>query len=128
MAQIKICSFNCNGFSGSQMEILNLCASHHIICLQEIWLDKTELQQLNTFHPKFSGFGVTPVDPAAGITRGRKFGGVAFLWDKTLEENVEPINFGYNWLAGIKVKSDNTDIVIIGIYMPYDSRQNNDSF
>ena len=128
MDKIKVCSFNCKGFYSSQLELLELCKCHNIICLQEIWLDKVELQNLNTFHPSFCGFGVSPVDPSAGLIRGRKYGGVAFLWDKVREENVYPIDFGYDWIAGIRLMRGKTVINLIGVYMPCDSKHNIDSF
>ena len=68
------------------------------------------------------------MDPSAGIILGRKFGGVAFLWDKTCEKFVNPIDFGYDWKAGIGVNSAHVDLYIIGVYMPYDSKQNTDNF
>ena len=44
---------------------------------------------LNSCHPYYYGYGVSPVDsPTLGIVSGRPYGGVGFLWKKGLDANV----------------------------------------
>ena len=49
MDNFKLSSYNCKGFNISSKEILELCSTSDILCLQEIWLDKSELSVLNLF-------------------------------------------------------------------------------
>ena len=44
---IDIITFNCNGFKSSLLEIKELALSNDIICLQETWLDQSEINILN---------------------------------------------------------------------------------
>ena len=128
MNHVSIASFNCKGMRSSEYEIKELCSTKDIICLQEIWLDKSELSLFNTFDPSFSGTGVSPVDPTDGLLVGRKYGGVGFLWNKRLQHCIKPLKFPHNWLTGINVSLENSSLTILGVYLPYNSLDNVDSF
>ena len=39
-----------------------------------------------------------------GVTSGRPYGGVGFLWKKCLDASVSVIEFVFDWLCGIKAK------------------------
>ena len=104
--------------------------SHHydIICLQELWLDKSELDYLNTFNSQFGGYGVSPVDPCNNIIRGRKFGGAGFLWSKQLEKHIKPVKFDYDWLSCLEINMDNHKCYLINVYLPYESSLKEDEY
>ena len=71
---------------------------------------------------------MSPVDPAKGIIRGRKHGGVALLWHRSLENWVKPIQFQYDWLSGITLNINNVKFHFIGVYFPCDSVLNEEKF
>ena len=75
-----IVSFNCRGIDSSRNEVKELCKSHKIVCLQEHWLPKQELSDLNNICNDFSSFGSSPMDLTNGIMLGRPYGGVGVLW------------------------------------------------
>ena len=128
MNTISIASFNCKGIHSAEHEIYELCSGHDIVCLQETWLDKSELSIFNNFHPEFNWIGVSPVDPSEGLIRGRKYGGVGFLWKKKYQASVNPLKLEHNWLTGISVTLNNCTMYILGVYLPYDSFDNIDPF
>ena len=45
-----IVCFNCRGIDSSRNEVKELCKSHKIVCLQEHWLPKQELSDLNNIY------------------------------------------------------------------------------
>ena len=92
-----------------------------IICLQETWLSKQELNCLNTLHTDFHGSGVAIVDYRDGLRRGHNPGGVAIMWRKRFDSCVEVLNFDTDWLTGIKLSQNNKSYVILCVYMPYES-------
>ena len=99
-----------------------------IICLQETWLSKQELNCLNTLHTDFHGSGVATVDYRDGLRRGHNPGGVAIMWRKRFDSCVEVLNFDTDWLTGIKLSQNNKTYVILCVYMPYESVDNEDAF
>ena len=99
-----------------------------IICLQETWLSKQELNCLNTLHTDFHGSGVAIVDYRDGLRRGHNPGGVAIMWRKRFDSCVEVLNFDTDWLTGIKLSQNNKSYVILCVYMPYESADNEDAF
>lgn len=52
-----------------------------ILCLQETWLAKQDLDKLNTVHLNFHGAGESTTDLSTKLVRGRIAGGVAILWN-----------------------------------------------
>lgn len=52
-----------------------------ILCLQETWLPKQDLERLNTLHANFHGVGESTTDLCDKIAHGRIPGGVAILWN-----------------------------------------------
>ena len=61
-----------------------------IIAIQEHWLTPDKLYLLNEIHPYFCAFGVsaTPKKLSSCIYRGRPYGGVAFMWHKSISKLV----------------------------------------
>ena len=128
MDTISVISFNCKGFSISAHDLNDLCSKYEVLLLQEKWLEKNELSYLSLFHPHFLGHGVSPVDPSAGIVKGRKFGGVGVLWRKSLSQYIQNVKTNHTWFTGISIKTTNMTIYILCVYTPCDSMQNEDKF
>jgi len=78
-----------NGLSG----LLELCNDPTIciIGVQEHWLHGDNVNLLNNVHPEFVGFGLSSMNSrlSSEIYRGRPFGGVGFLWRKSISNNVQ---------------------------------------
>ena len=127
---LRISSFNCRGLKGSVTDLTLLSQSFDIICLQETWLMPNELCCLNNLIPNMSGFGVSAVDLSAGLLYGRPYGGVAFLWNKSLSYDVQHISSGYDWLVAISLADShgNSFFTVINVYFPCDSYTNVDKY
>ena len=133
---MKIVSYNCRGLPSSAQKL------HHrpsvanilnnpdvdIVCLQETWLSKQDLNCLNTLHVDFHGVGAATVDYRDGLRRGHNPGGVAIMWRKCLDASVEVLTYEVDWLTGIQISHDNKNYVILCVYMPYESIHNEDAF
>ena len=134
---IRIVSYNCRGLPSSTQKlhhmpyVVNIMNEEDvdIICLQETWLSKQELNCLNTFHTDFHGSGVATLDYRVGLRRGHFTGGVAIMWRKCFDSYVAVLNFDTDWLTGIQLSQNNKSYVILcRVYMPYESVDNEDAF
>ena len=50
------------------------------------------------------------------------------MWRKRFDSCVEVLNFDTDWLTGIKLSQNNKTYVILCVYMPYESVDNEDAF
>ena len=127
MYDINVVTFNCNGFKSSIPEVTELTKKYDIIGLQEIWLCQSELHILSSTFHKVIGSGSSPNNPNLGLTVGRKYGGVAFLYNEDLK-NVRCINYNEDWILGLEITNNEKTILILNIYLPYECNDNNDAF
>jgi len=65
-------------------DVVRLCKSHDIVCLQEHWLLPGDLSLLCNIHNDFYGFGYSAVDVSSDMLIGRPYGGTAILYRKNL--------------------------------------------
>ena len=99
-----------------------------ILCFQETWYSKQDLAVLNNLHPEFHGIGQSTVDNTTGLVHGHAPGGVAIMWRSSLDKYVTPLDFNINWLTGIRIQQGNRICVILCVYMPYECRDNEESY
>ena len=60
-------------------------------------------------------FAVTP----SIATLGRPKGGLAILWNKKLDAIIEPCLYS-DFLMGLKIKNNNSNVILLNVYMPCD--------
>lgn len=102
---ISVLSYNCRGLHLGQSAvdkarriIVDQLLEHcDILCLQETFLAKQDLEGLNSISASFLGAGESTTDLSLGIKRGRISGGVAILWNKKLDSAINVIRFGVDW-------------------------------
>ena len=82
MTNLQIASYNCNGINKSMHDVISLCNSQDIICLQETWLLPPDLPFLNSILKDFNAIGYSAVDISNNIIVGRNIGGTAVLFKK----------------------------------------------
>ena len=99
-----------------------------ILCLQETWLPKQDLDRLNVLHKDFHGAGESTTDLSTRIMRGRIPGGVAILWNKKYDPIVSVTRLNVDWAIGLDINIDNKRMLIINVYMPCESTQAEDEF
>uniref|UniRef100_A0A8C6PWR0 Reverse transcriptase domain-containing protein n=1 Tax=Nothobranchius furzeri TaxID=105023 RepID=A0A8C6PWR0_NOTFU len=99
-----------------------------ILCLQETMLPKQNLDRLNSFHCNFFGAGESTTDLSSGIIQGRIPGGVAILWHKDYDPFISVVRLNVDWCIAVKIVMDEKVFMILNIYMPYESHQNEDEY
>ena len=72
--------------------IQDLCTSHNIVALQEHWLAPVGMNKLHIelINDRFLVYGISGMSEALerGILHGRPFGVVAFMWHKSLSNQI----------------------------------------
>ena len=105
-------------------DIVALLEKGDIVCMQDTWYSKQDLDILNNLHPNFSGTGVSTTYYQDGLVRGHPPGGVAILWRKNLDLVIKPIDLKYNWCTAIEINTGSNTVVVISVYLPYQSPNN----
>ena len=108
--------------------LFNLVSECDILCLQELMLTKQECHILNNCHDYYVGYGVSLVDSSDGIISGRPYGGVDFLWKRSLDQYITILDDCYDWLCGIRKCSGNKEYYLLNVYLPYESEEKRDRF
>ena len=68
------------------------------------------------------------MDNTTGLCHGHAPGGVAIMWRSCLDKYVTPFDFNINWLTGIRIQQGTHIFVILCVYMPYECRDNEESY
>ncbi len=72
----------------------NLLDNFDILCLQETFLVKRDMEKVNCFNINYHGTGESTADLSNGLVRGRIPGGVASLCRKSLNSVVNVMQSG----------------------------------
>ena len=89
---IKLCSYNCKGFSISKIKhIEELLSKSDILFLQETWLLKSQIGTINQYFSEFNTCGISGMNENV-LIQGRRYGGCSFLYKKSLSANVTCID------------------------------------
>ena len=118
---MRILSYNCRGVNTTIRPCLASLLSDSetdILCLQETWLTKQDLNALNALHSDFLGTGTSTVDTRSGPIFGHPPGGVAILWRSSLTMNIEVLDLQVDWVCGIKISHDSKSMIILCVYLP----------
>lgn len=83
-----------------------------------------DLTSLGNIDVNFDYTGTSAVDTAVGMLRGRPYGGVALLWNKSVFRDVTVINCGNPRICAIKVSIDQRSFLVCCVYMPTDKPDN----
>src|SRR5438132_11607503 len=88
---LNIETFNMVGFSNGASMLQDLCLNHQIIALQESWLSNEDSFKLTLICKDFNHRSVSPMTNRLeeGLLRGRPFGGIALMWNKSLDPFVQ---------------------------------------
>lgn len=95
-----------------------------IVCIQETFLSKQDLDKLNSVNDDFYGVGESTTDLSLGIVCGRIPGGVAILWHKKYDSLISVFRLEVDWCIAIKVEHNKNVFVIFNVYTPYEFCQN----
>lgn len=105
--------------------LLNEC---DILCLQETWLAKQDLDKLDTIHKNFHGAREYTSDLSTKLINGRIAGGVAILWNRKYDPMVKVIRLECDRATGINIHFYGKKISFLSVYTPYESYEYEDEF
>ena len=122
--ELKITSFNCNGYKGKNhkyvSEVFKAC---DILFLQETWLYSFEHKKYTQNIPSCQYHAVSAMDDSDVGRVGRPYGGCAILWHHDLAVAFSPINTSSQRICAIMAKAKEVNIVLINVYMPNDDNK-----
>ena len=133
---MRVVSYNARGLRLGQtaadkarrLVVDKLLEETDILCIQETFISKQDLDKLNSVNSKFHGAGESTTDLSLGLVQGRIPGGVAILWHKKYDPLISVIRLGVDWCIAIKVACNNKVFIIINVYTPYESHNNEDLY
>ena len=88
-----------------------------VLCLQETWLAKQDLDKLNNLHPDFHGAGESTTDLSSRIVHGRIAGGVAILWNMKYDSMVKVVRLNVDWAIGLEFNCEGKNFIVLNIYI-----------
>ena len=121
---LNIMTYNCRGFnkykSGYIAKLLSAC---DILFLQEHWLSEDQMCTLANVCSGHNAIGVSGFDKTV-VLRGRPYGGCAIFYRRSANCIVKIINTESNRVCAIQVRCDDYDLLLVSVYMPYESDDN----
>ena len=110
--QLNISSFNCTGVKSSIEYVAgSICPKYNIIALQELWIMPHELDVINDVHGEFK----SSVDVECGVLRGRPYGGLGFMWHRSLDAHVTPVPLEDDRLMAHRIYNSTHFILLINV-------------
>ena len=109
MDNIKLCSYNCKGFSISKIKhIEELLSKSDILFLQETWLLKSQIGTINQYFSEFNTCGISGMNENV-LIQGHRYGGCSFLYKKSLSANVTCIDMNSKRVCCIRLEMKSFD-------------------
>ena len=118
---MKIISYNCNSIRNNFENVRTLLEDADILLLQELMIEKRDLDILNDLHENFKYIAEVRDREMEGICEGRPSRGVAIYWRDSLSPSISPV-FVKDSLIGIILNSDSSKLLILNAYLPCDTQ------
>jgi hypothetical protein len=88
-----------------------------------------ELPMLGQLSSDFYATGISAMDTGSDIIKGRPYGGLAFLWRKSLGTCCNIVTYDDDKrLLGLEIKNETIECLILNVYMPFCCNDNVDEF
>lgn len=97
-----------------------------IMCLQETWLAKHDLDGLNALHPNFHGAGESINDLRDKMVRIEYRQNIG--WCGKLDPVVTVVGLNVDWAIGIEFKCNDRTFIILNIHTSFESCDNVDEY
>ena len=118
---MRITSYNCNSFRNNFENVRALLHDCDIILLQELMLEKRDLEILGDLHEDFKYIAEVRDREMDGICEGRPSKGVAIYWRDAFSSSISPV-YANDSLIGIIVNSGSSRLLILNVYLPCDTQ------
>ena len=116
---LRCATYNCNSIRNNAEIVKNILGNVDILFLQEIMLNKSDLDILNHFDNTFDHEAYVKDRETLGINEGRPTAGVAIFWKRNLSLNVSTLIINDS-LIGIKLDNGKEKILLLNVYLPCD--------
>ena len=133
---ITISTHNIHGFNSNSHYLKDRCdkTKNSIFCIQEHWLRPVHkniksINQIRVVHPDFDGYGASAMKNVhnVGVSKGRPYGGTAFVFDKDFTPFLRPIiKYENERVTVMELQEIDGSIMIINSYLPF--RQNSEDY
>jgi exonuclease III len=123
-ANLRLVTFNCNGFNSAESVVKKLCADNDICALQETWLFKHDLPISLSRDGCVHSFSISSINSEEGILRGRPYGGLTFLWSERVSPYVKIEQYNDDRMLGLSLRIEGMSILFINVYFPYAAHHN----
>ena len=121
---LKICTYNCKGFNISKVKhFKHLLSECDILLVQETWALKDQVGRLNRHFDDYNTYGVSGINEDV-ILKGRPYGGVSFLYKKSISPYVQVCELSSNRACCIRLSTNVGYVYLFNVYMPCDSTTN----
>ena len=122
LKKFQIVSYNLNGLNQGSSVLGELCNSNEpdIIFVQEHWQTPSNMDKIHNFSGNYMGFGISAMEDAVttSVLRGRPYGGVAILVNKSLTCYLR-IKLIKALERTVLISLGNT--IFVNVYLPYKS-------
>ena len=122
--KLKLATYNCQGVKSSEPYIREVLEQVHIMALQETWLYPDEVGRLDGLHQDYASYSISAVDETQELRRGRPYGGVSFLWRKSLSRYIRVSSAQDNRVMSIAYDDGQFSMLLVNVYLPTSSVEN----
>ena len=113
---ISICTYNVNGFNDTKVPYLQtVIDDHNIIFIQEHWLFDSQSHIFEDTFSNISAYSVSGMDDG-GLIAGRRYGGCAILWQKSLLCSITPVSINNRRVFAIVLKTNELSVLLCNVY------------
>ena len=121
---LKICTYNCKGFNISKVKhFKHLLSECDILLVQETWALKDQVGRLNRHFDDYNTYGVSGITEDV-LLKGRPYGGVSFLYKKSMSPYVQVCELSSNRACCIRLSTNVGYVYVFNVYMSCDSTTN----
>ena len=119
-SRILIASYNCKNIKTCGQSINSIFKNNDIVLIQEHWLFHSQIKIISDIYNKikFAAKGVDIRDPLLPISLPRGYGGVAVLWNMSIDHLIRPILDATEKIQSIELEGFDKNMIIISVYLP----------
>ena len=115
---VKVVSYNCNSIRNNA-EIVKSLFTNDILLIQELMLEFSDLDFLNSFNNDFRYIANVKNREGDNICEGRPPKGVAIFWRESMNLDISPIIVDDS-IIGIKIVNQYSQYLLLNVYLPCD--------
>ncbi|ELU18849.1 hypothetical protein CAPTEDRAFT_210322 [Capitella teleta] len=121
---LTLCTYNSTGLGDRQTDFIAEMLSAKkpdVLLLQETWLFESQLTKISSLHSDYIAHGVSGMPERREFIGGRPFGGVAFLWHRSLAASTKIVRCENKRLCAIYITMNTTTVLLVNAYFPCDN-------